>query len=68
MEIFRRQFLHLAGAAAALFATSRIAYAQGYPSRPVRIIVNFPPGGINDTVARLLGDQIQLFRSEEDYT
>src|SRR5271157_6587051 len=41
----RRQFLHLAAGAAALPAMSRLARAQAYPSRPVRIIVGFPPGG-----------------------
>ena len=40
----RRQFLHLAAGAAALPAVSRIARAQTYPTRPVRIIVGFPPG------------------------
>jgi tripartite-type tricarboxylate transporter receptor subunit TctC len=54
MKLHRRTFLHLA-AAAALPATSRIASAQTYPSRPVRIIVGFPPGGPSDIVARLIG-------------
>jgi tripartite-type tricarboxylate transporter receptor subunit TctC len=55
MKLPRRQFLHLAVGAAALPAASRIARAQAYPSRPVRIISGFPPGGVNDTYARLIG-------------
>ena len=50
----RRQFLHLAAGAAALPVVSRFAWAQVYPSRPVRIIVGFPPGGQNDIHARLV--------------
>ena len=54
----RRHFLHLAAGAAALPAASRIARAQVYPSRPVRLIVAFPAGGSSDIVARLLGQRL----------
>src|SRR5262245_4512060 len=50
----RRQFLHLAAGAAALPAVSCIAFAQAYPTRPVRIIVGFPAGGPTDIVARVM--------------
>jgi tripartite-type tricarboxylate transporter receptor subunit TctC len=55
VKLPRRQFLHLAAGAAALLAVSRIAKAQAYPTRPVRIIVGFPPGGSADILARLVG-------------
>ena len=55
MKLPRRRFLHLAAGAAALPAVSRIASALDYPSRPVRWIVGFAPGGGNDIVARLMG-------------
>jgi len=55
MKLHRRQFLHVAAAVAALPATSRFAWAQAYPTRPVRILVASPPGGLADTLARLMG-------------
>ena len=55
MRLSRRQFQHLAAGAAALPIAARTASAQSYPSRPVRWIVGYAPGGGNDIVARLMG-------------
>jgi len=55
MHLSRRRFLHLAASAAALAAVSRVARAQSYPARPVRIIVPVSPGGALDILARLIG-------------
>jgi tripartite-type tricarboxylate transporter receptor subunit TctC len=54
MKLPRRQFLHLAAAAAALPAVSRAAGAEAYPTKPIRWIIGFPPGGGADTVARIM--------------
>jgi tripartite-type tricarboxylate transporter receptor subunit TctC len=58
MKLPRRQFLHLAASAVALPAVSRFAWAQAYPSRPVRLIVGWPPGGPVDLFARLIGQPL----------
>jgi tripartite-type tricarboxylate transporter receptor subunit TctC len=58
MKLPRRQFLHLAAGAAALPAVSRFAWAQAYPTRPVRIIVPFPAGQATDSIARLMGQSL----------
>ena len=57
MKLRRREFLQLgavgAASVAALSGLSRVAWAQAYPARPVRIIVGYPAGGVTDIVARL---------------
>jgi tripartite-type tricarboxylate transporter receptor subunit TctC len=55
MTLRRRQFLHLASGVVALPVLSQVARAQGYPSRLVRVIVGYPPGGSVDTLSRVMG-------------
>ena len=59
MKLPRRQFLHLAASAAALPAVPRIAWAQAYPSRPIRLVIPFPPGGAYDAVGRPWADKMK---------
>jgi tripartite-type tricarboxylate transporter receptor subunit TctC len=58
MNISRRRLLHLATGAAVLPAVLRVAKAESYPARPVRLIVGFPPGGASDIVARLMAQRL----------
>jgi tripartite-type tricarboxylate transporter receptor subunit TctC len=59
MNLPRRRFLHLATGAAALPAVSRFASAQTYPSRPIRLVVPFPPGGAFDAIGRPWADKMK---------
>lgn len=59
MKLPRRQFLHVAAGAAALPVLSNIAGAQNYPSRPVRLVVAFVPGGATDTLARQISNDLK---------
>jgi tripartite-type tricarboxylate transporter receptor subunit TctC len=68
MKLPRRRFLHMTAGAAALPVVSRVAWAQAYPTRPVRVIVSYAAGGPQDIITRLhcqwlserLGQQFEL--------
>jgi tripartite-type tricarboxylate transporter receptor subunit TctC len=59
MTLPRRRFLQLASGALALPAVSGGAQAQGYPNRPITLVVPYPPGGPTDTIARLLAERMR---------
>src|SRR6266576_6003860 len=58
-DVSRRRFLHLAAGAVALPAVSRIARAQAYPTRPIRLVIPFPPGGAFDAVGRPFAEKMK---------
>src|SRR5262245_28436214 len=59
MKLPRRQFLYLGAGAAALPSLSRIAGAQAYPTRPIRLVIPFPPGGSFDAIGRPWADKMK---------
>src|SRR5262249_17941375 len=67
MRTPRRQFLAVLAACPALLITSRMAWTQAYPSRPVRLIVPFAPGGQTDVIARLIGQKLSEFYGKQFY-
>jgi tripartite-type tricarboxylate transporter receptor subunit TctC len=60
MAIARRRFLHLAAGAAALPAVPRLAFADSYPNRPIKLVLPFPPGGAFDIVGRPWADKVKI--------
>jgi tripartite-type tricarboxylate transporter receptor subunit TctC len=64
MKFQRRHFLRLAAGAAALPAVSRVARAQTYPTRPITMIVPFPPGGANDMLGRIIAERMRGILSQ----
>jgi tripartite-type tricarboxylate transporter receptor subunit TctC len=67
MKLSRRRFLHLAAGIAALPMMPRIARAQSYPARPVRMIVPFAPGGPTDVFARLIANKMSEQSGKQFY-
>src|SRR5689334_17369220 len=59
MTLPRRTFLHLLAAAASLSAGSRMAQAQAYPVRPIRLVIPYPPGGVYDATGRLWAEKVK---------
>src|SRR5262245_6292975 len=59
MNLGRRNFLHLAAGAAALSMTSQTARAQAFPTRPIKLVIPFPAGGINDAIGRPWSDRMK---------
>jgi tripartite-type tricarboxylate transporter receptor subunit TctC len=59
VKLLRRQFLQVAAGVAALPAVLRTARAQSYPTRPITMIVPFPPGGANDLLGRIIAERMR---------
>src|ERR1700704_1380667 len=59
VQFSRRRLLSLAAGAVALPAVSRVAWAQSYPDRPIRLVIPFPPGGVYDATGRPWADKVK---------